>query len=52
MNIRNEEAYRAIMKIFEDTSVKQSVTRENLLELREEIDSLILALNDPRPRKQ
>lgn len=49
-NIRETAAYLGIMKMFEDTSVPQKVTRERLIDLIDEIDSLIASLKDPRKR--
>lgn len=42
--VRETDAYKELMKLFEDTSVTQSVTKARMLELRYEIDSLIAAL--------
>ena len=49
-DVRETEAYKGIMKLFEETTVSQSVTRARLYEIRDEVDSLIEALNDPRKK--
>lgn len=46
-----EQARAAIRRVFENTAVPVSVTKETLEELREEIDTLIDALPEGKERR-